>query len=177
VAGGFDTVVGGAFNFSNGTVYGKVSSASATVTGAGVCAGCLSTSSASPLNFSAVAAQGQAENSFLYTLTPTGSVTKPYSTLMLNASGSSLLQVFSITSAQLSGNSGIDITGLAANATVVINVTDNGTHTAQTSSAGLQINGTQVQSASNVLFNFADTFTGISIANSFTAAFWRLRRR
>jgi choice-of-anchor A domain-containing protein len=67
----------------------------------------------------------------------------------------------------LSGNSGIDITGLAANATVVINVTDTGTHTAQTSSAGLQINGTQVQSASNVLFNFADTFTGISVASSF----------
>lgn len=166
-AGGFDTVVGGAFQFSNGTLYGKVSAASATVTSAGVCAGCVTTGGADPLDFSAVAVQGKAQSSFFYTLSPTGSVTKPYSTLLLNASGPSLLQVFSITSAQLSGNSGINITGLAANVTVVINVTDSGTHTAQTSSAGLQINGTQVQSASNVLFNFADTFTGISIANSF----------
>lgn len=166
-AGGFDKVVAGAFNFSNGAAYGKVAAVSATITGVDTCAGRLITGGASPLNFSAVAAQGQAVHSFLYTLTPTGLVTKPYSTLILNASGSSPLQVFSITSAQLSGNSGIDITGLTANATVVINVTDTGTHTAQTSSVGLQIDGTQAQSTSNVIFNFADTFTGISIATSF----------
>ena len=42
-SGGFDTVVGGAFSFQGGTIYGKVSAASATVTGSTVCSGCVVT--------------------------------------------------------------------------------------------------------------------------------------
>jgi len=165
-AGGFDTVVGGSLLFQNGTIYGKVSANSATITGASICAGCLTTGGASPIHFGELETNLQNENSFLYALSPTGTVAQPYSTLMLNGSGSSI-EVFSISSSQLANNSGIAVTGVSANATILINVSDTGSHLATTSPGGFSINGQQVQSAQNVVFNFSSTITTVSIANSF----------
>jgi choice-of-anchor A domain-containing protein len=166
VANGFDTVVGGAFSFQSGSIFGPVSAVSATVTGSTVCSGCVVTG-ASPVDFTALEANEKNQSSFLYALSSTGTVTKPFSTLLLAAGGSSTVQVFSITSSQLSNNSGIDITGISPNTTVIVNVSDTGSHTASTSSSGLLINDQQVQSNGNVLFNFAPTITSISITNSF----------
>jgi len=169
-AGGYDTIVGGDLTFKQGSVYGKVHSTAASFTSASVCSGCSITGSTSPIDFNALASSVNTENIFLYQLTSTGSTTMPYSTLMLAGSGNSALQVFSITAAQLSNNSGIDITNLPSGATVLINVSDTGSHSATTSSAGLQINNVQQQTATNVVFNFDSTITNISIANSFYAS-------
>lgn len=144
---GFDTVSAGNFSMSGGTLYGKAYSATASFTNASICNGCSATGSNSPVDFASKAQSARNINSFLYHLTPTGSAIMPYSTLMLNASGTSSLQVFSITSTELSNNAGIDITNLNPGATVVINVSDSGSHSATTSAAGLAINGNLVQSA------------------------------
>jgi choice-of-anchor A domain-containing protein len=165
-SGGFDTVVGGAFSFQGGTIYGNVSAASATVTGSTVCSGCVVTG-ASPVDFAALQTSMQNQSSFLYALSSTGTVSKPYSTLLLNAGGNATVQVFSITSSQLSNNSGIDLTGISPNMTVIINVSDTGSHSASTPSAGFLVNDQQVQSDGMVLFNFAPTISSISITNSF----------
>jgi len=165
-SGGFDTVVGGALSFQSGTIFGKVSAGSATVTGSTVCSGCVVTG-ASPIDFTALEAATKSQSNFLYALSSTGTVSKPFSTLLLNAGGNATVQVFSITSSQLSGNSGIDITGVSPEMTVIVNVSDSGSHSASTSSSGLLVNGQQVQSDGMVLFNFAPTITSISITNSF----------
>jgi choice-of-anchor A domain-containing protein len=164
-AGGFDTVVGGSMLFQNGTIYGKVSASSASISGASVCAGCLTIGSA-PIDFGQLESTVKNQSSFLYTLSSTGTVTQPYSTLTLTGSGTAF-EVFTLSSAQLNGNSGIAVTGVAANATILINVTDTASHTATTSGGGFSINGQQLQNAQNVVFNFASSITTISIANSF----------
>lgn len=168
--GGYDTVAAGNFSLAGGTLYGTAHSASASFTNATVCNGCSATGSSSPVDFTSVAQSARATNSFLYHLTPTGTATTLYSALVLNASGGASLQVFSITSAELSNNAGIDITNLDPSATVVINVTDSGSHSATTSAAGLAINHNLVQRAGNVLFNFGSGITDISLANSFYAS-------
>jgi choice-of-anchor A domain-containing protein len=165
--GGFDTVVGGSLFFQYGAMYGPVSAGAATVSGASICAGCVSTGGASPLNFAQLETSLRNENSFLYSLSSTGTVSQPYSTLTLNGSGTAGLEVFSISSSQLSSNSGIAIAGVSSTATILINVLDSGSHLATTSSSGFSINGQQVQNAPNVVFNFASTITNISITNSF----------
>lgn len=169
-AGGYDTVVGANFSLTNGTVYGSVHAASASLANATICNGCSVTGSGAPLDFASIANSTRAKSNFLYQLTPTGSATMSSSTLLLNASGNSSLQVFSISAWQLSNNSAIDVTNLAAGSTVVINVGDTGSHAATTASGGFLINGSQVQNAGNIIFNFENTIEDISIANSWYAS-------
>ena len=118
-----------------------------------MCAGCLTIGSA-PIDFGQLESTVKNQSSFLYTLSSTGTVTQPYSTLTLTGSGSAF-EVFTLSSAQLNGNSGIAVTGVAANATILINVTDSGSHSATTSNGGFSINGQQLQNTQNVVFNFA----------------------
>ncbi len=167
VAGGYDTVVGGNLSLQNGSVYGTLHSASASLTNVSLCNGCSSVGGISPVDFGALSASTKAESTFLYQLSPTGSVADSYGTLVLNGTGNSHLQVFSITSAELGNSSGIDLANVGANATVVVNVSDSGAHSATTPTGGFQINGVQVQAADNVVFNFESTITDVSIANSF----------
>lgn len=156
VAGGKLTMSSGSLN--NGMVY---TGAGASLTNVG--RNSVSDSNVLPLTFSATAAHALAVSSELDTLGTTGSARAQYGGLYLSGSGKSL-EVFDLSANDLTAAGWLNVSGIAAGATVIVNVSG---------AANGAIKSLGDFGSANVLYNFTDAmkleFSNISLAGSMLA--------
>ena len=143
-------VVGGDLAASNGQVNNGnvVVGGTATISGFNVKDGSLTQNAIVPIGFAAEESNLTSLSQMLSSITANGTVTTSGSTISLQGVGASSLQVFNISAEQLLSATEIKLTGVASDATVVINVS--GTSVSM-SYYGME---TLKSIASNVLFNF-----------------------
>lgn len=157
--------VKGNLNFNNGTVKGNAYVGGTTTQSGLTVTGTLHQNTNPPLNFATTKAFLQNLSTNLNNIAMTGTVTRPFSTLLLQGSSNSL-NVFNVSSADLAAASDINIIVPGAS-TVLVNVTGS---SMTLPGFGYNINGGQgAGSFTKVLWNMKNVTT-LNIVGSFNGS-------